>query len=325
MIVIPEMDLLSFLREPLLSESLDQTEIPRLARNPHAMDLLEQVLLRIPTNHYLVRGDARQMRSIPPESVHLVLTSPPYWTLKKYDEVHGQLGHVSGYDEFLVELDRVWKRCFDLLVPGGRLICVVGDVCLSRRQNDGRHTVVPLHASIQELCRKIGFDNLAPIIWHKIANAIYEVSGGGGFLGKPYEPNSVIKNDIEYILMFRKPGGYRKPTAAKRLLSVISAENYQSWFQQIWAGLTGASTKDHPAPYPVELAERLIRMFSFAGDIVVDPFSGSGTNSIAAARTGRHSIGYEISPKYHRMSVARFHRETDGLFWQPQVTEVQEP
>jgi DNA modification methylase len=184
---------------------------------------------------------------------------------------------------------------------------------------------VPLHASIQELCRKIGFDNLAPIIWHKIANAIYEVSGGGGFLGKPYEPNSVIKNDIEYILMFRKPGGYRKPTAAKRLLSVISAENYQSWFQQIWAGLTGASTKDHPAPYPVELAERLIRMFSFAGDIVVDPFSGSGTNSIAAARTGRHSIGYEISPKYHRMSVARFHRETDGLFWQPQVTEVQEP
>ncbi len=325
MIVIPEMDLLSFLREPLLSESLDQTEIPRLARNPHAMNLLEQVLLRIPTNHYLVRGDARQMRSIPPESAHLVLTSPPYWTLKKYDEVHGQLGHVSGYDEFLGELDRVWKRCFDLLVPGGRLICVVGDVCLSRRQNDGRHTVVPLHASIQELCRKIGFDNLAPIIWHKIANAIYEVSGGGGFLGKPYEPNSVIKNDIEYILMFRKPGGYRKPTAAKRLLSVISAENYQSWFQQIWAGLTGASTKDHPAPYPVELAERLIRMFSFAGDIVVDPFSGSGTNSIAAARTGRHSIGYEISPKYHRMSVARFHRETDGLFWQPQVTEVQEP
>lgn len=325
MIVIPEMDLLSFLREPLLSESLDQTEIPRLARNPAAMNLLEQVLLQIPTSHYLVRGDARQMRSISSESVHLVLTSPPYWTLKKYDEVHGQLGHVGGYDEFVAELRSVWQRCFDLLVPGGRLVCVVGDVCLSRKQNDGRHTVVPLHASIQELCRNIGFDNLAPIIWHKIANAVYEVSGGGGFLGKPYEPNSVIKNDIEYILMFRKPGGYRKPTAAKRLLSVISSENYQSWFQQIWTGLTGASTKEHPAPYPLELAERLIRMFSFAGDIVVDPFSGSGTNSIAAARTGRHSIGYEISPKYHRMSASRFHRETGGLFWQPQVTELEEP
>ncbi|HVC45791.1 MAG TPA: site-specific DNA-methyltransferase [Terracidiphilus sp.] len=324
MIVIPEVDLLSFLQEPLLSESLEQTEIPRLARDPAAMNLLEQVLLRIPTSHYLVHGDARQMRSVPSASVHLVVTSPPYWTLKKYDEVHGQLGHVNSYDEFLQELGRVWKRCFDSLVPGGRLICVVGDVCLSRKQNDGRHTVVPLHASIQELCRKIGFDNLAPIIWHKIANAVYEVSGAGGFLGKPYEPNSVIKNDIEYILMFRKPGGYRKPTAAKRLLSVISAENYQSWFQQIWTGLTGASTKDHPAPYPVELAERLIRMFSFAGDVVLDPFSGSGTNSIAAARTGRHSIGYEISPKYHRMSASRFHREAGGLFWQPQVTEVEE-
>jgi DNA modification methylase len=324
MIIIPEMDLLSFLREPLLSEPLEQTEIPRLARDHAAMNLLERVLLQIPTSHFLVHGDARQMRLIPASSAHLVLTSPPYWTLKKYDEVNGQLGHVSVYDEFLCELGRVWQRCFDSLVPGGRLICVVGDVCLSRKQNDGRHTVVPLHASIQELCRKIGFDNLAPIIWHKIANAAYEVSGGGGFLGKPYEPNSVIKNDIEYILMFRKPGGYRKPTAAKRLLSVISAENYQSWFQQIWTGLTGASTKDHPAPYPVELAERLIRMFSFAGDVVLDPFSGSGTNSIAAARTGRHSIGYEISSKYHRMSASRFHRDTGSLFWKPQVTEVEE-
>ena len=324
-IIIPELDLSSFLRESLQFDTLEQTEIPRLARNPAAMNLLEQVLLRIPTSHYLVHGDARQMRSLLPESAHLVLTSPPYWTLKKYDEADGQLGHVSGYDEFLAELGRVWRRSFDLLVPGGRLICVVGDVCLSRRQNDGRHTVVPLHASIQELCRKIGFDNLAPIIWHKIANAVYEVSGGGGFLGKPYEPNSVIKNDVEYILMFRKPGGYRKPTAAQRLLSVISAENYQSWFQQIWTGLTGASTKDHPAPYPVELAERLIRMFSFAGDVVVDPFSGSGTNAIAAARTGRHSIGFEISSKYHKMSVARFYRETGGLFWRPKVTEVEEP
>jgi DNA modification methylase len=324
-IAIPELDLSSFLREPRLFESLEQTEIPRLARDHAAMELLDQVLLRIPTSHYMIHGDARKMHSLASESAHLVLTSPPYWTLKKYDEVDGQLGHVSGYDEFLAELSRVWRRSFDLLVPGGRLVCVVGDVCLSRRQNDGRHTVVPLHASIQEMCRKIGFDNLAPIVWHKIANAVYEVSGGGGFLGKPYEPNSVIKNDVEYILMFRKPGGYRKPTSAKRLLSVISAENYQSWFQQIWTGLTGASTKDHPAPYPTELAERLIRMFSFAGDVVVDPFSGSGTNSIAAARTGRHSVGFEISRKYHKMSVARFYRETGGLFWQPQVIEVEEP
>ena len=144
----------------------------------------------------------------------------------------------------------VWRRCYDALVPGGRLVCVVGDVCLSRRQNDGRHTVVPLHASIQECCRKIGFDNLAPIIWHKIANAVYEASGAGGFLGKPYEPNSVIKNDIEFILMFRKPGGYRKPNSAARLLSVIGAEDYQQWFQQIWTGLTGESTRAASSAIP---------------------------------------------------------------------------
>ena len=121
---------------------------------------------------------------IEPNSVHLVLTSPPYWTLKQYRDTQGQLGHLEDYDEFLRELDKVWKHCYDALVPGGRLICVVGDVCLSRRKNKGRHTVVPLHASIQEHCRKIGFDNLAPIIWHKIANAVYEVDNGSAFLGK---------------------------------------------------------------------------------------------------------------------------------------------
>jgi modification methylase len=321
LIHFPELDLSSFLPELPQVEVLEQTEIPRLARDTAALSKIEHSLRQIPTTHYLVRGDAREMRSLSDESVHLVLTSPPYWTLKRYEEAHGQLGHVQEYEDFLVQLERVWQRAYDLLVPGGRLICVVGDVCLSRRQNEGRHTVIPLHASIQEICRKIGFDNLSPIIWHKIANAVYEVSGGGGFLGKPYEPNAVIKNDIEFILMFRKPGGYRKPSTAKRLLSVISAENYQSWFQQIWTGLTGASTKNHPAPFPVELAERLIRMYSFAGDVVVDPFSGSGTTAIAAARAGRHSAGYEISTKYHQQAVSRFYRETGGLFWQPQVIE----
>jgi DNA modification methylase len=163
-IIIPDLDLTSFLQESLLSGPLEQTEIPRLARDGAAMNLLERVLLRIPTSHYLVHGDARQMSSIPSGSAHLVLTSPPYWTLKKYDDANGQLGHVGNYDAFLAELAKVWRRCFDILVPGGRLVCVVGDVCLSRKLNDGRHTVVPLHASIQEICRKVGFDNLAPII-----------------------------------------------------------------------------------------------------------------------------------------------------------------
>jgi len=175
--------------------------------------------------------------------------------------------------------------------------------------------VVPLHASIQEHCRKIGFDNLAPIIWHKIANANYEVENGSrGFLGKPYEPNAVIKNDVEYILMQRKPGAYRKPSVSTRILSVISAENHQTWFQQIWSDVTGASTKAHPAPFPVELAERLIRMFSFVGDTVLDPFLGTGTTSAAAAKWGRNSIGVELDPHYFEMAVARLANSTADLF-----------
>jgi DNA modification methylase len=246
------------------------------------------------------------MGFLDPNSVQLVLTSPPYWTLKEYRDTNGQLGHFTSYDDFLAQLDKVWQHCYRALVPGGRLICVVGDVCLSRKKNEGRHTVVPLHASIQEHCRTIGFDNLAPIIWHKIANATYEVeNGSGGFLGKPYEPNAVIKNDIEYILMQRKPGGYRSPSVETRVLSVISGENHKQWFQQIWTGLTGASTREHPAPYPLELAERLIRMFSFVGDTVLDPFMGTGTTTLAASRWGRNSIGVEIDPHYFELSETR--------------------
>jgi DNA modification methylase len=200
-----------------------QTAIPELAKDAKRLAELDCVIGEIPTLHRSVLGDARELAGLEPNSVHLVLTSPPYWTLKEYRQSEGQMGHLEDYDHFLTELDKVWQRCFDVLVPGGRLICVVGDVCLSRRKNNGRHTVVPLHASIQEHCRTIGYDNLAPIIWNKIANVVHEVdTGGGGFLGKPYEPNAVIKNDIEFILMERKPGGYRSPSNAARLLSICT-------------------------------------------------------------------------------------------------------
>ena len=291
-----------------------QTAIPRIAKDPKLTAQIEAAVQKIPTKHTLYLRDARKLDVVPDKSVHLILTSPPYWTLKEYNDSEGQMGHIEGYDEFLSELDRVWEHCFRALVPGGRLICVVGDVCLSRRKNNGRHTVVPLHSSIQERCRTLGFDNLSPIIWHKIANAVYEVQGGGGFLGKPYEPNSVIKNDIEFILMERKPGGYRTPSISERVLSVISTDNYQKWFQQIWMGLTGASTKQHPAPYPLELAERLIRMFSFVGDTVLDPFSGTGTTTLAASKWGRNSIGTEIDPAYFNLAEKRLKSETEGLF-----------
>jgi DNA modification methylase len=291
-----------------------QKDLPRIAKDPALTAEIEHALPEIPTTHHLYLQDAREM-ALPPESVHLVLTSPPYWTLKEYNVTAGQLGYIVEYERFLSELDRVWRRCFDALVPGGRLVCVVGDVCLSRRRNKGRHTVVPLHASIQERCRAIGFDNLAPIIWHKIANAQFEAEGNGSsFLGKPYEPNAVIKNDIEFILMQRKPGGYRTPDLATRVLSVISDVNHKEWFQQIWEGLTGASTKHHPAPFPVEMATRLIRMFSFVGDTVLDPFIGTGTTTLAAAHNGRNSVGYEIDPEYFDYCAKRVRSNSSGLF-----------
>lgn len=306
--------LISYLPSPLRSLDDPQTALPRIAKDPKLTRELEAAAQQLPTTHTLYLQDARRLSSLERESIHLVLTSPPYWTLKQYPEREGQLGNLADYRMFLGELAKVWKHCFRALVPGGRLICVVGDVCLSRRKNNGRHTVVPLHASIQEQCRKIGFDNLAPIIWYKIANATYEVENGSTFLGKPYEPNAIIKNDIEFILMQRKPGGYRKPSVATRVLSVIPERKHREWFQQIWTGLTGASTRNHPAPFPLELAERLIRMFSFVADTVLDPFTGTGTTNVAAAKWGRNSIGCELDPHYFSLAEQRLNDHTADLF-----------
>jgi site-specific DNA-methyltransferase (adenine-specific) len=264
------------------------------------------------TVHRLVNGDARDLSFLDDDSIHLVVTSPPYWNLKRYNENPDQLGHIQDYEAFLFELEQVWRHVYRVLVQGGRLVCVVGDVCVARR-NFGRHLVFPLHSDISVICRRIGFDNLNPIIWHKIANASYEVENGSKFLGKPYEPNAIVKNDIEFILMQRKPGGYRKPTIKQREESRIGKEDFDRWFQQIW-NITGASTKQHPAPFPMELATRLVRMFSFTGDTVLDPFCGSGTTMIAAFRTDRNSIGVEIDPDYCRMAARFLKAESANLF-----------
>lgn len=260
----------------------------------------------------LINCDARDLGFLDDESIHLVVTSPPYWNLKRYHENPEQLGHIDDYELFLNELEKVWKEVFRVLVPGGRLVCVVGDVCVSRKKF-GRHLVFPLHADICVSCRKIGFDNLNPIIWHKISNANFEVDNGTKFLGKPYEPNAIIKNDMEFILMQRKPGGYRKPTDEQRKLSKIAKKDFDVWFQQIWK-ITGASTKIHPAPFPLELANRLVRMFSFHGDTVLDPFCGSGTTMIAALRNGRNSIGIDIEPEYCRIAARYLKKESGDFF-----------
>ncbi len=269
------------------------------------------------TRHVLHRGDARSLSWIHDESVHLVMTSPPYWTLKEYEHSHEQLGDVQDYEAFLGELDKVWSECARVLAPGGRICCVVGDVCVPRKRA-GRHLVMPLHADIQVRSRQFGLDCLTPIIWQKIANGVTEAKGiGAGFYGKPYQPGAIIKNDVEYILFLRKGGNYRSPNELQRVLSMLTKEEMQSWMRSTWSDIKGESTRrGHPAPYPVALAERLIRMFSFAGDIVLDPFSGTGTTALAALVSGRNSISNELQPSYHAMAEARL-REAS---WLPRTT-----
>jgi len=300
------------LPELVLSDESLKTALPGMARDSTESAKVAAAVQEVVSDHVIIRGDARDLSGLANRSVHLVVTSPPYWTLKKYNEGDSQLGAVGDYERFVAELAQVWKECHRVLVPGGRLVIVVGDVCLSRRRH-GRHVVVPLHASIQESCRTLGFDNLAPIIWHKIANANFEMGSGGGFLGKPYEPNAVIKNDIEFILMQRKPGGYRKPSIAARTLSLLSEPSFKTHFRQIWTDIAGASTRDHPAPYPIALADRLIRMFSFVGDSVLDPFTGTASTQVVAAACARHSVGIEVDPVYHGKAVQRLMHETTSL------------
>lgn len=266
------------------------------------------------TTHIVHHGDARDLAWIPDESVHLVVTSPPYWTLKEYPPNRNQLGAVAEYEGFHDELEKVWQHCYRVLVPGGRICCVVGDVCIARRRNHGRHMVLPLHADIAVRCRRVGLDYLTPILWYKIANANYEVENGSSFLGKPYEPNAIIKNDVEYILMLRKPGGYRQPTEEQRQLSRLSKEEHSEWFRSFWADLPGESTREHPAPFPVELAHRLVRMFSFVGDTVLDPFMGTASTAMAAARCHRNSISVEIERSYFTKAKARLQAEFSDLF-----------
>ncbi len=286
-IALPAEDNTSEGLQALLEANLRLRKLPW----PHPFDA---------TTHTLRLGDARDLAWIPDESVHLVVTSPPYWTLKQYKaNCGGQMGDIADYEEFLEELDNVWRECERVLVGGGRICCVVGDVCIPRRRG-GRHYVMPLHADIQVRARRFGLDCLTPVLWHKIANGVTEAAGNGaGFYGKPYQPGAIIKNDIEYIVFLRKGGVYRSATPIQKALSMLTKAEVQASLRSIWSDIQGTSTRNgHPAPYPIEIAERLIRMFSFAGDTVLDPFVGTGSTSLAALALGRSSIGNEIEPTY---------------------------
>ncbi len=259
--------------------------------------------------HRVIVGDCRRMPELADASVHLVVTSPPYANLKRYVEGNpDQLGHLDDYDEFLQSMESVLRECFRVLVPGGRVCAVVGDVNVARR-DAGRHFVLPLSADLKLAGRRVGFDNLQGITWLKVANIRLEASNSSRYLGKPNLPNGIIKNDTEHIIFLRKPG-YRSPTAGMEEASFIPDDEYAKLFSTIWSDVPGASLKEHPAPFPLEIPLRLVRMFSFAGDVVLDPFCGTGTTPLAAMTLGRSSVSYEVEPGYIPLIVRRLQKPT---------------
>ena len=270
------------------------------AGHPHSAQI--DLAAGLPTVHTLVNGDARDLSWIPDGTIPLIVTSCPYFDLKRYESVPGQLAEVPDYDTFLTELDAVWRECFRVLAPGGRLACNVGDV-LRARKTHGSHHVLPLHADILVRSRLVGFQALTGILWQKRSNCAYE-QGPGGVLGKPGQPNGVIKSELEHLLFLKKPGPYRQPSEAQRAASRITKAEYAAWYRPIWDEIPGVrADRGHPAPFPLEIPSRLIRMFSFTGDTVLDPFAGHFTTAKAAGQAGRNSISVEIAPTYFRQGL----------------------
>jgi len=238
--------------------------------------------------------------TLPPASVQLVVTSPPYWSLKDYGQPE-QIGWGDTYPEYLSGLDAVWRGCERVLEPGCRLCVNIGDQFLRASENDGVYEIKPLHADIiQQVLQIPGMTFLGSIIWRKISNT--QTSGGGTWMGSIYYPrDGYVTYEHEYILIFKKQGIARKPNPEDRERSRLTKEQRSLWFRGMWDLAPASQQEGHPARFPIALPERLIRMFTFYGETVLDPFSGSGTTLDAAELTGRHGIGIELNPVYsHR-------------------------
>ena len=246
------------------------------------------------THHKIINGDSRQMTELPDNSVHLIITSPPYWQLKDYG-IENQIGFHDSYENYINNLNLVWKECYRTLHNGCRLCVNIGDQ-FARAVYYGRYKVIPIREEIIKFCETIGFDYMGAIIWQKVTTS--NTTGGGVQMGSyPYPRNGILKLDYEFILIFKKLGESPKPTIEQKELSKMTAEEWNTFFAGHW-NFAGARQSGHIAMFPEELPRRLIKMFSFAGETVLDPFLGSGTTALAAKNTDRNSVGYEINPEF---------------------------
>lgn len=246
------------------------------------------------TKHIVYNKNSNLMRyDLRDNSVHLVVTSPPYWNIKDYG-TSDQIGYYDTYEEYIDNLAEIWHQCYRVLSPGCKMCVNVGDQYMSAKKH-GRYKIMPIHADTIVDCRRIGFDLWDTIIWQKFGN--FNPSGGGSVVGSyPTPRDGVAKKNFEYILIFKKPG--KTKPEGDRTNSKLSLEEWKTYFDGTWT-IPGERQKGgHVAMYPVELPHRLIKMYSFIGETVFDPFLGSGTTSLAAKELGRNSIGYEINPEY---------------------------
>lgn len=248
----------------------------------------------IKTHHKIVRGDSRQMKELADNSVHLIITSPPYWQLKDYG-TDNQIGYNDTYEDYINNLSLVWRECYRVLQNGCRLCINIGDQ-FARSVYYGRYKVIPIRTEIIKFCETIGFDYMGAIIWQK--STTMNTTGGATIMGSfPYPRNGIIKLDYEFILIFKKIGDAPKPSKEFKELSKMTTEEWNMYFQGHW-NFNGVRQDGHIAMFPEELPKRLIKMFSFVGDTILDPFLGSGTTSLAAKNLNRNSVGYELNQKF---------------------------
>lgn len=246
------------------------------------------------TTHNIINGDCRQMKELRDKSVHLIVTSPPYWQLKDYG-TDNQIGFHDDYETYINHLNLTWKECFRVLHDGCRLCINIGDQ-FARSTYYGRYKIIPIHTEIIKFCETIGFDFMGQIIWQKTTTL--NTSGGASIMGSfPHPRNGIVKLDFEYILLFKKQGKAPQPTKEQKACSAMTNEEWNMYFSGHWY-FSGAKQDKHLAMFPEELPYRLIRMFSFPGETVLDPFMGSGTTASVAKKLNRNSFGYEINPEF---------------------------
>jgi modification methylase len=246
------------------------------------------------TTHTIIYGDSRQMNRLADKSIHLVITFPPYWQLKDYG-TENQIGFHESYESYINNLNLVWKECHRVLHPGCRLCINIGDQ-FARSVYYGRYKVIPIRTEIIKFCETLGFDYMGAVIWQKVTTC--NTTGGATIMGSfPYPRNGILKLDYEFILLLKKQGLPPAPTKEQKKLSIMTKDDWNIYFSGHWY-FAGAKQDGHIAMFPEELPARLIKMFSFSGETILDPFLGSGTTTLAARNLGRSSVGYEINSDF---------------------------